>query len=82
MNILLVLIGILLFEILIISHEWGHFVTAKTFGVKVNEFALGMGPKIFSVQKGETNFSIRILPFGGFCAMEGEDEASGNPKAF
>lgn len=82
MNILLVLIGILLFEILIISHEWGHFVTAKTFGVKVNEFALGMGPKIFSVQKGETNFSIRILPFGGFCAMEGEDEASGNPRAF
>ncbi len=82
MNILLVLIGILLFEILIISHEWGHFITAKTFGVKVNEFALGMGPKIFSVQKGETNFSIRILPFGGFCAMEGEDETSSNPRAF
>ena len=82
MNILLVLIGILLFEILIISHEWGHFITAKTFGVKVNEFALGMGPKIFSIQKGETNFSIRLFPFGGFCAMEGEDEASGNPRAF
>lgn len=82
MNIILILIGILLFEILIISHEWGHFVTAKTFGVKVNEFALGMGPKIFSVQKGETNFSIRILPFGGFCAMEGEDQTSSNPRAF
>lgn len=82
MNIILILIGILLFEILIISHEWGHFVTAKTFGVKVNEFALGMGPKIFSVQKGETNFSIRILPFGGFCAMEGEDETSSSPRAF
>lgn len=82
MNIILILIGILLFEILIISHEWGHFVTAKTFGVKVNEFALGMGPKIFSVQKGETNFSIRMLPFGGFCAMEGEDETSSSPRAF
>lgn len=82
MNILLILIGILLFEILIISHEWGHFVTAKTFGVKVNEFALGMGPKIFSVQRGETNFSIRLFPFGGFCAMEGEDETSNNPRAF
>lgn len=82
MNILLILIGILLFEILIISHEWGHFITAKTFGVKVNEFALGMGPKIFSVQKGETNFSIRMLPFGGFCAMEGEDETSNSPRAF
>lgn len=82
MNIILILIGILLFEILIISHEWGHFVTAKTFGVKVNEFALGMGPKILSVQKGETNFSIRILPFGGFCAMEGEDETSSSPRAF
>lgn len=78
----LVIIGILLFELIIFSHEFGHFITAKKSGVKVNEFSLGMGPKIFGFKKGETDYSLRLLPLGGFCAMEGEDEESPEPRAF
>lgn len=55
------------------AHEWGHFITAKKFGVKVNEFAVGMGPKIFHVKKGETLYSLRAFPIGGFCALQGEE---------
>lgn len=79
---LLIIIGIVLFEILIFSHEFGHFITAKLSGVKVNEFALGMGPKLFGFQKGETLYTLRLLPIGGYCAMEGEDEESDSPDAF
>lgn len=82
MNILIILIGILLFNLIIFIHEFGHFFWAKKFGVKVNEFALGMGPKILKFQKGETLFSLRLFPIGGFCAMEGEDEESDDPNAF
>ncbi len=78
----LIIIGVLLFELIILFHEGGHFITAKLSGVKVNEFALGMGPKILSFTKGETTYSLRLLPIGGFCAMEGEDEDSDNPRAF
>lgn len=79
---LLIIIGILIFELIIFLHEFGHFITAKKFGVKVNEFALGMGPKILKFQKGETLYSLRLFPIGGFCAMEGEDEASDDDRAF
>lgn len=78
----LVIIAVLLFELLILFHEGGHFLTAKKSGVQVNEFALGMGPKIFGFKKGETQYSFRLFPIGGYCAMEGEDEASDNPRAF
>lgn len=78
----LIIIGILLFELIIFSHEFGHFITAKKSGVKVNEFSLGMGPKIFGFKRGETDYSLRLLPLGGFCAMEGEDEDSAEPRAF
>lgn len=78
----LIVIGVLLFELIIFFHEGGHFVAAKLSGVKVNEFALGMGPKLFSFTKGETTYSLRLLPIGGYCAMEGEDEDSDNPRAF
>ncbi len=70
------LIAILLFGIMIGIHEFGHFAFAKLFKVRVNEFALGMGPKLFHFKKGETEYSLRLLPIGGFCAMEGEDETS------
>ena len=53
-------------------HELGHFIAAKSVGVKVNEFAFGMGPAIFKKQKGETQYSVRLVPLGGYCAMEGE----------
>ena len=72
----------MLFELIIFFHEGGHFVAAKKSGVKVNEFALGMGPKLFSFKKGETTYSLRLFPIGGYCAMEGEDGESDNPRAF
>lgn len=81
-TIALILIGVLLFELIIFIHEFGHFITAKKSGINVNEFSLGMGPKIFSFGKGETKYSLRIFPIGGFCAMEGEDEESPEPRAF
>ncbi len=77
-----VLFAILLFSLLIFVHELGHFVTAKLFGVQVNEFSMFMGPAIWKKQVGETLYSIRCIPFGGFCAMEGEDEDTDNPRSF
>ena len=79
---MLIIIGVLLFELIVLIHEGGHFVAAKLSGVKVNEFALGMGPKLFSFTKGETKYSLRLLPIGGYCSMDGEDEESDNPRAF
>jgi regulator of sigma E protease len=67
---------IILLALVILVHEWGHFIAARLMGVKVNEFAIGMGPKVWGVQKGETLYSIRLLPIGGFCSMEGESEVS------
>ncbi len=82
MSILLIVIGIILFNLIIFAHEFGHFFWAKKFGVKVNEFALGMGPRIFKIKKNKTLFSLRIFPIGGFCEMEGEDADSNDPSAF
>ena len=76
------LVAIVFFGLLISIHELGHFTFAKLFKVKVNEFALGMGPKIFSKQKGETKYSLRLLPIGGYVSMEGEDEESDDAGAF
>ncbi len=76
------IIAILLFCFIIFIHEFGHFICAKLSGVKVNEFAIGMGPKIFSVKKGETKYSLRVFPVGGYCAMEGEDGDSDDGRAF
>ena len=73
---------IIIFGILIAIHEFGHFTAAKLCGVKVEEFAIGMGPALFKKQKGETVYALRILPIGGFCAMAGEDEESDDPRAF
>ncbi len=81
-TIALIIIGVLLFEFIIFAHEFGHFITAKKSGVQVNEFALGMGPKLFGFKKGETQYSLRLFPVGGYCAMEGEDQESDNPRAF
>ncbi len=77
-----ILIAILIFGILIFVHELGHFLAAKAFGVRVNEFAICMGPAIWQKQIGETTYSLRCIPIGGFCAMEGEDEKSDDPGAF
>lgn len=80
---LLTIIGaILIFSIIIFVHELGHFIAAKAFGVNVIEFAVGMGPAIWKKQGKETLYSIRAIPMGGFCKMEGEDEDTGTDRAF
>lgn len=77
-----VLFAILLFSLLIFVHELGHFAAAKLSGVQVNEFSMFMGPLLWSKQVGETTYSLRLIPIGGFCAMEGEDGGSDNPRSF
>ena len=80
-TVFLIVIGVLLFMLIVFLHEMGHFVSAKLSGVRVNEFAIGMGPKIIKFRKGETLYSLRLIPIGGFCAMD-EDSDSPDPKAF
>ena len=82
MTIIYILLAILLFGVLIAVHEFGHFTAAKLCGVRVDEFAIGMGPALIKKQKGETLYSLRAVPIGGFCAMAGEDEALDDPRAF
>ncbi len=77
-----ILIAILFFELIIIIHEGGHFVAARLMKIKVNEFSIGMGPKIFSFTKGATKYSLRWILFGGYCAMEGEDKDSEESGSF
>ncbi|TYP54281.1 RIP metalloprotease RseP [Thermosediminibacter litoriperuensis] len=76
------IVSIIVFGALIFFHELGHFVTAKLCGIKVNEFSLGFGPGVFSVKKGETLYSVRVLPLGGYVRMEGENEKTQDPRAF
>ena len=76
------LVAVLVFLAVIIIHEFGHFIVAKLNGVRVNEFSVGFGPKLLQKVKGETTYSLRLVPFGGYCAMEGEDEQSDDPRAF
>lgn len=73
--------ALLVLNVLVLIHELGHFIVAKLCGVKVNEFAIGMGPKLLKWGKGETLYTIRLLPIGGFCAMEGEDQEAPTPSA-
>ena len=75
-----VLAAVLIFCIMIFVHELGHFLSAKLLGIRVHEFAIGMGPKLFGKTKGETLYSVRALPIGGYCALEGEDSESNDEK--
>lgn len=77
-----IIAALLLFGVIVLIHEFGHFIFAKKNGVTVHEFALGMGPKLFGKEVNGTMYSVRILPIGGFCAMEGEDEDSDKPGSF
>ena len=78
------LVMVFVFGILIFIHELGHFLTARACGVRVREFAVGMGPTVFSwkSKKYDTKYGVRALPIGGFVSMEGEDEASDDESAF
>ena len=77
-----ILLAVLFFGLIIFVHEFGHFIFAKLFKVKVNEFAMGMGPTILKYQGKETKYALRLFPIGGFCAMEGEDENSDSEGSF
>ena len=77
-----ILAAVLLFGFIVLVHEFGHFLLAKCSGIGVVEFSVGMGPRIFSVEKGETRYSIKALPLGGSCMMVGEDSENPDPKAF
>lgn len=77
-----ILFALLFFGVIIMIHECGHFTCAKIFKVKVNEFSLGMGPALFKRKKGDTLYAVRLFPIGGYVAMEGEDDASEDDRAF
>ena len=77
-----IIIALLVFSIIILFHELGHFLLAKKNDIKVNEFSLGLGPTIIGFHKGETLYSIKLLPFGGACMMEGEDAESSDSRSF
>lgn len=79
---LYVIVAVLVFGILIFLHELGHFLAAKASGVRVNEFSVCMGPALWQKTAGETTYSLRLIPIGGYCAMEGEDDASDDPRSF
>ncbi|WP_312653531.1 RIP metalloprotease RseP [Aminipila sp.] len=77
-----IIYALIMFCILVLVHEGGHFIAAKSVGVKVNEFSVGMGPVLLKKMKGETQYSVRLFPIGGFCAMEGEDDESEDERSF
>ena len=77
-----IILAIIIFSVLVLFHEFGHFLFAKLSGITVLEFSLGMGPKLFSFTKGGTVYSLKLLPLGGSCMMEGEDEANEGPGSF
>ena len=77
-----VISAILVFLVLVLVHEFGHFITAKLCGVTVHEFAIGMGPSLFKKKYKGTLYSLRCIPIGGYCAMEGEDEESDDAGSF
>lgn len=82
MSITTIIVSLIVFGVIVIIHEMGHFLTAKYFGVTVHEFSVGMGPKLFSKKTNETEYSIRALPLGGYVRMEGEDTGSDDPNGF
>lgn len=77
-----IILSLLVFSVLVLIHEFGHFLLAKKNGIGVTEFSLGMGPRIASIQGKETRYSWKLIPFGGSCMMVGEDEESSNENAF
>ena len=79
--VLYILVALLIFGVLIAVHEWGHYIAARICGVTVYEFAIGMGPMVYHKEKRGCRYSIRLLPIGGFCSLEGEEEESDDPNS-
>ncbi|MBS5965034.1 MAG: RIP metalloprotease RseP [Finegoldia magna] len=73
--------SIIIFLLVILIHEFGHFIVAKMNGVSVLEFSIGMGPKLFQRESNGTLYSLRVLPVGGYCQLEGEDEENDSPNS-
>ena len=73
--------SIIIFLLVILIHEFGHFIVAKMNGVSVLEFSVGMGPKLFQKESNGTLYSLRLLPVGGYCQLEGEDEENDSPNS-
>ncbi len=82
MSITKIVIALLVFSVIVVFHELGHFLLAKKNGIKVTEFSLGMGPRLLSHQGKETRYSIKLFPLGGSCMMLGEDETCDDERAF
>lgn len=81
-SIIKILVALLVFSIIVIVHELGHFLLAKKNGIMVTEFSLGMGPRLCSFQGKETRYSVKLFPIGGSCMMLGEDETNDDPRSF
>lgn len=77
-----IIAALAIFCVLVLTHEFGHFIVAKACGVYVEDFSVGMGPRLLHYQGRETDYCLRLLPIGGWCKMVGEDEESDNPRAF
>lgn len=77
-----IIVAFLVFGVLVMFHEFGHFIVAKKNGIVVNEFAIGMGPKLFGIKRGGTEYTLRLLPIGGACMMLGEDDGEDAPGSF
>ena len=77
-----IIFAIMIFSFLVITHEFGHFLMAKKAGIGVIEFSVGMGPRLLHFQRGETMYSLKLIPFGGSCMMVGEDDSSDAENAF
>ncbi len=77
-----IIVTLIILGIIIMIHEWGHYYAAVKCGILVEEFAMGMGPKLFSFKKGDTVFSLRLFPIGGFCKLYGDEEDNSDPRAF
>jgi len=77
-----ILVALVALSFLILIHELGHFMAAKAVGIKVLEFSIFMGPKLFSFRRGETQYSLRLIPMGGYVKLEGQDEASDDSRSF
>lgn len=76
------IVTIIMFLVMVSLHEFGHFITAKLMNFKILEYAIGFGPAIWKSKKSEIQYSLRIIPFGGYCKFEGEDTESEDPRAF
>ena len=77
-----IILSLIVFSVLVLIHEFGHFLLAKKNGIGVTEFSLGMGPRIVSFNKGGTRYSWKLIPFGGSCMMVGEDDESDDQRSF